>query len=80
MGDLDVAAERVGVDRVVVVLARDLDPAGRLVADRMVRAVMAERQLHRAAAEREPEDLVAEADPEDRDPGPHQPADGLDRR
>src|SRR4249919_4266664 len=29
VGDLDVTAERVGIDRVVVVLARDLDPTRR---------------------------------------------------
>ena len=51
-------------DDVVVVLARDLDPAGRLVAHRVVRAVVAERQLVGLRAEREPDDLVAEADAE----------------
>ncbi len=35
--------QRLGVDRVVVVLARDLDAAGREVAHRMVAAVMTER-------------------------------------
>ena len=58
--------ERVGVDRVVVVLAGDLDPAGRLVAHRVVGAVVAERELVGVGAEREPEDLVAEADAEHR--------------
>src|SRR6266498_609025 len=61
------AAERVEVDGVVVVLARDLDLAGGLVAHGMVGAVVAEAELEGAGAEREPEDLVAEADAEDRD-------------
>ena len=41
------SGERVGVDREVVVLAGDLDPAGRQVAHRVVAAVVAERQLVR---------------------------------
>ena len=67
MRELDDARERVGVDRVVVVLARDLHPPGRLVAHRVVGTVVAEPQLVGVAAEREPEDLVTEADAEQRD-------------
>ena len=48
-----------------VVLARDLDPAGGEVLDRMVGAAMAEMHLLGARAERQRQDLVAEADAED---------------
>ena len=58
--------ERVGDDRVVVVLAGDLDPAGGLVAHRVVAAVVTEAELVGVGAEREAEDLVPEADPEHR--------------
>ena len=50
--------KRVGVDGVVVVLARDLDPAGREVPHRMVAAVVTEAQLERLRAEGEAHDLV----------------------
>ena len=58
--------ERVGVDRVVVVLARDLDPAARLVAHGVVGTVVTELELVGVRAEREAEDLVPDADPEQR--------------
>ena len=58
--------QRVGVDGEVVVLAGDLDLAGRDVAHRVVAAVVAERQLEGVGADRPAEQLVAEADPEDR--------------
>src|SRR5205823_1657780 len=60
------APQRVEVDGVVVVLAGDLNPARRLVAHRVVGAVVAEPQLERLGAECEPEDLVSEADAEHR--------------
>ena len=56
--------EPVGVDREVVVLARDLDLSGREVTDRMVAAVMSERQLERPRAQRGAEQLMSEADAE----------------
>ncbi len=77
MGDLD-AAEPGGrlddlaegrVDREAVVLARDLDLAGRRVEHRLVDAAVTERQLVRAEAERTAEQLVAEADAEERATG-----------
>ena len=68
------AAERIGVDGEVVVLARDLDAAGGEVAHRVVATVVAERELHRARAEGATEQLVPEADAEDRDV-PEQPRD-----
>ena len=68
MGDLDRPVERVRIDRVVVVLAGDLDRAGREMSDGVVPAVMTERQFERRAAERMAEDLVAETDSEERDP------------
>ena len=68
------------VDRVVVVLAGDLDPPGALVAHGMVRAVVTERELHGAATEREAEDLVAEADAEERHAAADQALHRFDRR
>ena len=59
-------AQRLGVDRVAVVLGADRDLLRREVLPGLVAAVMAELQLLRLAAEREAEDLVAEADAEDR--------------
>src|SRR2546425_669499 len=55
-----------GVDGEAVILRRDLDPAGREVLHRMVRAVVTERQLVGPAAGGEAQDLVAEANAEDR--------------
>ena len=60
------AAQRVGVDRVIVVLARDLHPPAGVVTDGVIGAVVTEPQLVGAAAERETEDLVTEADAEHR--------------
>jgi hypothetical protein len=54
--------------REAVVLARDLDPPGLEVLDRVVGAAVAERQLVGVEADRAAEQLVAEADPEDRQP------------
>ena len=78
VGHLDLAVEARRVDAEVVVLAGDLDVAGRLVAHRMVAAVVAERQLERVAAERPAEQLMAEADAEDRHLA-EQLGDGVDR-
>ena len=58
--------KRVGVDRVVVVLARDLHSAGREVPNRMVAAVVPEAELERAGTERGTHDLMPEADAEHR--------------
>ena len=58
--------ERSRVDRVVVVLARDLDPPGREIAHRMIATVMPEPELERGRAQRERHDLVTETDAEDR--------------
>ena len=60
-----VSPSRVELDGVVVVLARDLDAPGRLVAHGVVRAVVAERQLAGPGADGAAEDLVAQADAED---------------
>ena len=49
-----------------VVLARDLDPPGREVLDRVVGAAVAEAQLVGLEADGAAEQLVAEADAEDR--------------
>ena len=57
-------AQRVGVDREVVVLAGDLDRSVDQVHHRVIAAVVPERQLDRAGAERQPEQLMTEADPE----------------
>src|SRR4051794_5938718 len=62
---LDDLAGRSG-DREAVVLARDRDPAGPQVLDRVVGAAVAEGQLERVEAGRAAEQLVAEADAEDR--------------
>ena len=72
------AVEPVDLDRVVVVLARDLHAAGRLVPDRMVRTVVPEQELPLLRAERQAQDLVAEADAEHRDLAA-QLRDGVDR-
>ena len=56
-----------GVDGEAVVLRRDLDLAGRLVADRVIGAAVAELELEGLGAERLAEELMAQADPEDRD-------------
>ena len=50
VGDVGAAGHGVGLHDVVVVLAGDLDPAGRLVADRVVRTVMAEAGAWSSAA------------------------------
>ena len=52
VGQLDPARERGCVHGEVVVLAGDLDGAGREVLDRVVGAVVPERQLHRLGAQR----------------------------
>ena len=44
--------ERVGVDREVVVLTRDLDAIGQKILDWMISAVVAEWQLHRSGTNR----------------------------
>ena len=72
------AGSDVGIDGVVVVLAGDLDAAGRLVAHGVVPAVVPEAQLERPRAEREAHDLVPEADPEHRHVAEQAPND-LDR-
>ena len=79
--DLDVLGlgERGGVDGEAVVLRRDHDAPGLLVALGLVRAVVPEAQLARRAAEREAEDLVAEADAEQRHASPDQLAHDRDR-
>ena len=64
---LDVGGQRGGVDGEAVVLRRDLDLAGPLVADRVIGAAVAELELEGLGAERLAEELVAQADPEDRD-------------
>ena len=53
VGNGGAGGQRLGIDRVVVVLAGDLDAAGREVAHRMIAAVMTEPQLERRGAERE---------------------------
>ena len=53
-------------DREAVVLARDVDPAGLEVLDRVVGAAVAERELGRLQADGAAEQLVAEADAEHR--------------
>src|SRR5438309_840265 len=63
---LDVGRQGGGVDGEPVVLRRDLDLAGALVADRMVGTAVAELQLERPGPERLAEQLVAQADAEDR--------------
>ena len=67
MAGLDVGGQRRGVDGEAVVLRRDLDLAGLLVADRVIGAAVAELELERLGAERLAEELMAQADPEDRD-------------
>src|SRR3546814_15346812 len=67
VGELGAAAERVGVDGEVVVLAGDLDLAGGQVADRVVAAVVPERELPGLGAEGATEELVPQAAPEHRD-------------
>ena len=64
---LDVGGQRGRVDGEAVVLGRDLDLAGRLVADRVVGASVAELELEGLRAEGLAEELMAQADPEDRD-------------
>ena len=75
MGQVGDPGERVDGHGEVVVLAGDLDRAGRQVLDRVVGAVVAERQLDRLAAECPAEQLVTEADAEDRHPRPEQVGD-----
>ncbi len=65
--------DRVDVDRVVVVLAGDLDLAGHHVLDRRVGAVMAVRQLERPPADRQPQQLMPHADPVRREEAQHLP-------
>ena len=54
------------INRVSMVLRRDLDSTGRQVAHRMVAAAVPELQLERLAAERIGQHLIPQADPEDR--------------
>ena len=60
------AGSDVAVDRVVVVLAGDLDTPRLDPSNGMVGAVMAEAELERAGSERAAHDLVTEADAEHR--------------
>ena len=62
----DERADRAEVDAEAVVLARDLDPAGEQVHDRLVAAAVAVLELVGLRAHREREHLVPEADAEDR--------------
>ena len=55
------------IDGEAVVLGRDLDLAGRLVAHRVIGAPMAEFELECLGTERLAEELMAQADSEDRD-------------
>ncbi len=67
---LDVGGQSGRVDGEAVVLSRDLDLAGRLVADRVVGASMAEFELEGLGTERLAEELMSQADPEDGDSAP----------
>src|SRR5262249_12584523 len=58
--------QRRRVDRVVVVLARDLHLPGVEIANRMVATVMPEGQFERLGTERETHDLMTKTDPEHR--------------
>ena len=62
-----IAHPRVRIHREPVVVARDLDDAGREVLHRLVHASVAERHLVGAPPEGQAEQLVAQTDPEDRD-------------
>ena len=66
VADLDAVRQAFAVDRVAVVLRRDVHAARRDVAYRVVGAAVAERQLVRLRAEGAARDLVAQADAEDR--------------
>src|SRR6476659_1740975 len=57
--------QRVGIDREVVIVRRDLDLAGIELFHRMIAAVMSELQLESFAAERKAGELMSEADAED---------------
>ena len=63
---LDVGGQSRRIDGKTVVLSRDLDFAGLLVADRVVGAAMAELELEGLGAKRLSQELVAQANPEDR--------------
>ena len=75
--DLDVRGEPLRIDRIAVVLRRDLDAARAEVLDGLVPASVAELELERLRAHRDPEDLVPEADAEDRN-APDEVANDLD--
>ena len=66
MRDLHVGGQRLLVDRVVVVLRRDLDVRTVHVADRLVAAMMAELQLERLRPQRQADDLMPQTDAEHR--------------
>ena len=66
---LDVGGERIRVDGEPVILGRDFDSAGRLVADGVVGSPVAELELERGPAERLAEELMSQADSKDRDRG-----------
>ena len=63
--DLYFLRQRVGIDRVAVVLSGDMHEACLQVLDGVVSAAMTEFELERAAAYCAPDDLIAEADAED---------------
>jgi hypothetical protein len=60
------ALQRIGYDRVVVVLGGDFNASGREILDGMVAAVVTEGQLERSSSESVGQELVAEADAKDR--------------
>ena len=68
MSDLDVGGKRRRVDRKPVVLSRDLDLAGLLVADRMIDASVSELELESLGTQGLAEKLMSQADAENRDP------------
>ncbi len=70
--------QRIGIDREVMIVRRDLDLAGVQLLHRMIAAVMPELQLESFAAQRNPRKLMAQTDAEDRLPS-HQPADVIHR-
>jgi hypothetical protein len=66
MCDFNLRPDRAVVDRVVVVLARDLDRSGFETTDGMVAAVMAERKFVGVGTKRGCQSLVPETDAKDR--------------
>ena len=67
MGDFKRGGQRLRLQREVMVLRGDFDPAGQQVPDRVVAAVVAEFQPPALRAGGEAEELVPEADAEERD-------------